>query len=166
VLKEYGFWKGEATMPLTVRPATQADLETIVEFNRRLAEESEGKALDLAVLTAGVTAALADPSVKGPYFLAEEDGKALGQMQITYEFSDWRNGWFWWVQGVYVRPEVRGRGVFRALYEHVHRAAEAAGNVIGLRLYVERDNQLAHQTYERLGMAWTTYLMMERYPLV
>jgi GNAT superfamily N-acetyltransferase len=136
-----------------------------VTFNRLLAEESEGKTLDLAVLTAGVAAVLADPGTKGPYYLAEEDGRPVGQMQVTYEFSDWRNGWFWWVQSVYVRPEARGRGVFRTLYEHVHRAAKADGGVIGMRLYVERDNQRAHQTYERLGMAWTTYWMMERYPL-
>jgi GNAT superfamily N-acetyltransferase len=151
-------------MPLTVRQATSDDAPTIVEFNRRLAEESEGKTLDLAVLRKGVAAVLADPH-KGPYFLAEEGGTVVGQMQVTYEFSDWRNGWFWWVQGVYVRPEARRKGVFRALFEHVAAAAKRDPEVIGLRLYVERDNELAHQTYEKLGMAWTSYLLMERYPL-
>lgn len=151
-------------MPLTVRRGTSDDAATIVEFNRRLAEESEGKTLDLIVLRKGVAAALADPH-KGPYFLAEEDGVVVGQMQVTYEFSDWRNGWFWWVQGVYVRPEARRKGVFRALFEHVAEAAKRDPEVIGLRLYVERDNELAHQTYEKLGMAWTSYLLMERYPL-
>jgi ribosomal protein S18 acetylase RimI-like enzyme len=164
VLKEYGFWEGEATMPLTVRRATSKDAPIIVDFNRRLAEESEGKNLDLTVLREGVAAALADPH-KGPYFLAEEDGVVVGQMQVTYEFSDWRNGWFWWVQGVYVRPEARRKGVFRALFEHVVEAAKRDPEVIGLRLYVERDNELAHQTYEKLGMVWTSYLLMERYPL-
>jgi GNAT superfamily N-acetyltransferase len=151
-------------MPLTVRQATPADAPTIVEFNRRLAEESEGKTLDMDVLPAGVTAALADPH-KGPYFLAEEDGTPVGQMQVTYEFSDWRNGWFWWIQGVYVRPEARRRGVFRALFEHVSKTAKRDPSVIGLRLYVERENERAHKTYLGLGMAWTSYLMMERYPL-
>jgi GNAT superfamily N-acetyltransferase len=151
-------------MPLTVRRATTADAPTIVEFNRRLAEESEGKTLDLNLLSAGVAAVLADPN-KGPYFLAEENGETLGQMQVTYEFSDWRNGWFWWVQGVYVRPEFRRRGVFRALYQHVAEAAKREPDVIGLRLYVERDNERAHQTYLGLGMAWTNYLLMERFPL-
>jgi GNAT superfamily N-acetyltransferase len=150
-------------MPLTVRRATLADAPTIVEFNRLLAEESESKTLDLDVLSAGVAAALADPA-KGPYFLAEHDGEIVGQMQVTYEFSDWRNGWFWWIQGVYVRPDARRRGVFRALYNHVAEAAKSAG-VIGLRLYVERENERAHRTYLDLGMAWTNYLLMERYPL-
>jgi len=151
-------------MPLIVRRATPADAPTIVEFNRRLSEESEGKTLDVKVLAAGVAAVLAD-SHKGPYFLAEENGEILGQMQVTYEFSDWRNGWFWWIQGVYVRPEARRRGVFRALYEHVADTAKNDPEVIGLRLYVERENKLAHETYLRLGMEWTDYLMMERYPL-
>ena len=151
-------------MPLTVRRATPADAPTIVEFNRLLAEESESKTLDLDVLSAGVAAALADPA-KGPYFLAEHDGELVGQMQVTYEFSDWRNGWFWWIQGVYVRPDARRRGVFRALYHYVAEAAKREADVIGLRLYVERDNERAHQTYLKLGMAWTNYLFMERYPL-
>jgi len=151
-------------MPLTVRRATPADAPTIVEFNRLLADESEGKTLDLDVLSAGVAAALADPH-KGPYFLAEHDGELVGQMQITYEFSDWRNGWFWWIQGVYVRPDARRRGVFRALYQYVAEAAKNDPGVIGLRLYVERDNERAHKTYLGLGMAWTSYLLMERFPL-
>ena len=151
-------------MPLIVRRATKADAPIIVDFNRRLAEESEGKTLDINVLSAGVTAALTDP-YKGPYFLAEEDGAPVGQMQVTYEFSDWRNGWFWWIQGVYVIPEARRRGVFRALYEHLALAAKSDHDVIGLRLYVERDNERAHKTYLGLGMAWTSYLMMEKYPL-
>jgi GNAT superfamily N-acetyltransferase len=165
VEKTYELGEGEATMPPTIREGTPADVAVIVEYNRRLAEESEGKALDLAVLTAGVRAALAEPQVKGPYYLAEDGGEVLGQMQVTFEFSDWRNGWFWWVQGVYVRPEARGRGVFRALYEHVADRARRTPGVIGLRLYVERDNQAAQQTYLRLGMTWTNYLMLEKYPL-
>ena len=151
-------------MPLTVRRATPDDAPIIVEFNRRLAEESEGKTLDLNVLRAGVAAVLADPH-KGPYFLAEADGVPVGQMQVTYEFSDWRNGWFWWIQSVHVRPESRRKGVFKALYHHVAETAKRDPEVIGLRLYVERDNERAHQTYLGLGMAWTSYWMMERYPL-
>src|SRR5688572_1180998 len=126
-------------MPLTIRRGTPADLTTIVEFNLRLAEESEGKALDPELLRAGVAAALSDP-IKGPYFLAEDEGRVVGQMQVTTEFSDWRNGWFWWIQGVYVRPEARRRGVFRSLYRYVAKAAKNDPTVIGLRLYVERDN--------------------------
>jgi GNAT superfamily N-acetyltransferase len=151
-------------MALTVRRATADDLELIVDFNCRLAQESENKTLEPALITAGVLAALADPH-KGPYYLAEEDGIVLGQMQVTFEFSDWRNGWFWWIQGVYVRADARKRGVFRALYEHVCQLARQDPEVIGLRLYVERDNQAAQQTYLRLGMAWSNYLILEKYPL-
>src|SRR4051812_7958603 len=116
-------------MALTIRRAAPTDAGTIVEFNRRLAEESEGKALDLGVLAKGVAAVLADPN-KGPYYLAEEGGEVVGQMQITFEWSDWRNGWLWWIQGVYVRPDARRRGVFRALYHHVVEAARNDPEVI------------------------------------
>jgi GNAT superfamily N-acetyltransferase len=151
-------------MPLSLRRAGPEDAALVTEFNRLLAEESEGKTLDVAVLSAGVTAGLADPR-KSVYFLAEENSAALGQIMFTTEWSDWRNGWFWWIQSVYVRPEARRRGVFRALFEHVQQTARAQGNVIGLRLYVERDNRAAQETYRRLGMDPAGYLVFERYPL-
>ena len=151
-------------MVLTIRHATPADAAVVVEFNRRLALESEGKTLDLAVLTAGVTAGLAD-AARGRYFLAEADGEVVGQMMITFEWSDWRNGWFWWIQSVYVRADARRRGVFRRLYEHVRQLASQSPDVIGLRLYVERDNHPAQQTYAQLGMETTGYLVLEKYPL-
>jgi len=151
-------------MPLTVRPAALADAAVLVEFNRRMAEETEGKALDEALLAAGVAAGLADPR-KALYFVAEEAGTVLGQIMVTFEWSDWRNGWLWWIQSVYVRPDARRRGVFRALYEHVRQAARQDPEVVGLRLYVERANEAAQQTYLRLGMEWTGYLVLERYPL-
>src|SRR5438105_1452203 len=125
----------EATMPVQVRRATPADVPVIVEFNRRLAAETEDKALDPGVLTRGVLAALADPH-KGPYFVAEEGDQVLGQLQITYEWSDWRNGWMWWIQSVYVRADARRRGVFRALFDHVAGAARADPEVVAVRLYV------------------------------
>ncbi len=165
VVKGYGFVEGQATMSVTIRAATLADAPIIVEFNRLLAKESEDKTLDLAVLTAGVAAALADPQRKGPYFLAVEDGAVLGQLQITYEWSDWRNGFAWWIQGVYVCPEARRRGVFRALYEHVYQLAKLDPEVIALRLYVDRDNHGAQKTYLGMGMEWMDYLMMHKYPL-
>jgi GNAT superfamily N-acetyltransferase len=150
-------------MTLAIRQATPADAPTVIEFNRLLAEESEGKILDPAVLTPGVHAALADPH-KGLYFVAEEDGRLLGQTMITYEWSDWRNGWIWWIQSVYVRPEARQRGVFRALYEHIRQEAERAA-CAGIRLYVEDNNQRAHQTYYRLGMKRAGYFVLEQLPL-
>jgi len=151
-------------MTLSIRRAVLADAAVVSEFNRLLAQESEGKTLDAAVLAAGVAAGLADPA-KSVYFLAEEDGAAVGQIMYTMEWSDWRNGWFWWIQSVYVRAAARRRGVFRALYEHVHQAARADGQVIGLRLYVERGNQIAQETYQRMGMESAGYLVFERYPL-
>ena len=151
-------------MAFTIRRATPADAPGIVEFNRRLAQESEGKALEPAVVAAGVAATFADPR-KGPYYLAQEGDSVLGQLQITFEWSDWRNGWMWWIQCVYVRPEARRRGVFRALYEYVYQLAQQDPEVIGLRLYVERDNHAAQETYLRLGMKWANYLVLERYPL-
>jgi GNAT superfamily N-acetyltransferase len=152
-------------MPVTIRRATPADAVTIVDFNDRLARESEGKTLDPDVLRVGVAAALADPDRKGPYYLAVEGDTILGQMQITFEWSDWRNGWAWWIQGVYVRAEARRRGIFRALYEHVCQLAKQDPEVIALRLYVDRDNVAAQQTYLQLGMAWMNYLMLQKYPL-
>jgi ribosomal protein S18 acetylase RimI-like enzyme len=151
-------------MPLLLRRATPADAAVLVEYNRRLAAETEGKALDPALLTAGVAAALADEN-KALYFVAEEDGAIAGQLMLTREWSDWRNGWIWWIQSVYVRPESRRRGVFRALYDHVLKAAHADPDVIGLRLYVEHQNLAAQQTYTRLGMEKTTYWVFERTPL-
>src|SRR5438876_266478 len=152
-------------MSLTIRSANSTDAGTIVEFNRLLAEESEGKILDSAILSAGVAAALADPQTKGPYFLAVDGDTVLGQLQITFEWSDWRNGWAWWIQSVYVRPEARRRGVFRALFQHVHQAAVRDPEVIGLRLYVENGNRAAQETYARMGMAPAGYFVLEKYPL-
>jgi ribosomal protein S18 acetylase RimI-like enzyme len=151
-------------MPLTLRRAGPGDAAVIVEFNQRLAQESEGKTLDPALLAAGVAACLADPQ-KALYFLAEDGGAALGQVMLTTEWSDWRNGWVWWIQSVYVRPEARRRGVFRALFEHVHAQAKADPGVVGLRLYVEKDNLTAQQTYQSLGMERTGYFVLERCPL-
>jgi ribosomal protein S18 acetylase RimI-like enzyme len=152
-------------MPWTIRQGRPDDAAAIVEYNRRLAMETEGKALDKAALTAGVMAALADPTRKGPYYLAADGAIILGQLQITYEWSDWRNGWYWWIQSVYVIAEAREKGVFRSLYEHVVELARREPDVVGLRLYVERDNHAAQKTYETLGMEQTAYRLLERSPV-
>jgi ribosomal protein S18 acetylase RimI-like enzyme len=151
-------------MPLSIRLAGTGDADVIAEFNYRLAEETEGKVLDREVLARGVAACLSDP-VKGLYYLAEEGKQALGQIGLTYEYSDWRAGWFWWIQSVYVRKEFRRQGVFRALYDHVYKAACADPTVIGLRLYVEKDNHAAQRTYLQLGMEDAGYLLFHRWPL-
>lgn len=151
-------------MTLHVRSATSADAPIIAEYNRLLALETEDKVLDPSVLAAGVAALLADVR-KGRYFVAEEAGAVLGQTAVTYEWSDWRNGWVWWLQSVYVRKDARRRGIFEALYRHVEGAARAEGNVIGLRLYVERHNGAAQECYRRLGMTESPFLLLECWPL-
>jgi ribosomal protein S18 acetylase RimI-like enzyme len=151
-------------MPLTIRRADPRDAAVVIDFNARLAEESEGKQLDRALLEPGVAAALADPH-KVLYFLASDGNEVIGQISVTYEWSDWRNGWFWWIQSVYVRPEHRQRGVFRALYQHVYELAKNDPTVIGLRLYVEQENHRAQATYQKMGMSETSYFVLERYPL-
>jgi GNAT superfamily N-acetyltransferase len=151
-------------MPLSIRRAVVADAPIIVEFNRLMALETEGKELDVAVVTPGVRAGLADPN-KALYYLAEQDGQVLGQLMLTREWSDWRNGWIWWLQSVYVRREARRLGVFRALFAHVRAAAEADPEVVGLRLYMEKDNHNAARTYLAVGFEHTTYVVLERCPL-
>ena len=146
-------------MPFTVRPATPADAQVVAEFNTRLASETEGKRLDPPVIAAGVAAVLADAQ-KGRYFVADA-GEVVGQMMITYEWSDWRNGWIWWLQSVYVRADWRRRGVFRALFDHVLTQARREG-VIGIRLYVEQENAAAQQTYRSLGFEDMHFNLMGR----
>jgi ribosomal protein S18 acetylase RimI-like enzyme len=151
-------------MPLTIRPATLADLDTVVAFNAALAWESEHKRLDDAVLRTGVKASLADPA-KGFYVIAESDGEVVGQSGVTFEWSDWRNGWYWWIQSVYVKESARRQGVFSAIYRHLEAMALADTAVIGIRLYVEKENARAQNTYRALGLEEEGYFLMGRYPL-
>lgn len=145
---------------LTIRPATPADGPVIASFNALMAVETEHRNLDHAILRSGVEAVLRD-STKGTYYVAESDGTVIGQLLITYEWSDWRNGMFWWIQSVYVREEYRNKGVFKALFRHVEAKAKKQPGVCGLRLYVEHENARAKQTYERLSMYKTAYELYE-----
>ncbi len=145
---------------IVVRDATIDDVRTIVEFNRLLALESEQKELDVAVLTLGVEQALAQPHYCR-YFIAELGTQIAGQTMITYEWSDWRNGVFWWIQSVYVHQRYRGGGVFRALHDHISTLAKAEPNVCGLRLYVDHNNHAAMATYRRLGMVPSGHQLYE-----
>jgi len=147
-------------MNLSIRPALLSDADVISEFNRLMAKETENKDLDPAILKPGVVAMLSDPH-KGRYYLAEADGRVVGQLGVTFEWSDWRNGNFWWIQSVYVAKDARRGGVFRGLYQHVIAAAEREKDVIGVRLYVEHDNGAAQATYRQMGMAMTGYQVME-----
>lgn len=145
-------------MPI-VRPARLEDADVLADYNVRMALETEGLQLDPDTVSRGVRAALADPA-KGLYFVAEVGGLVIGQLMLTREWSDWRNGDVWWVQSVYVHPDHRGRGAFKALYHHVEARAREAG-AGGLRLYVDAHNTAAQQVYGRLGMRLSNYKVME-----
>ena len=145
---------------VTVRPARVDDAEFLVRGNAEMALETEHLSLDLDRLRGGVHAVFDDAS-RGFYLIAEIAGRRAGMMMITYEWSDWRNGVFWWIQSVYVVPEFRQRGVFKALYARMEEMARAKGGVCGVRLYVEAQNERAQQTYVRCGMSPTVYRMFE-----
>jgi ribosomal protein S18 acetylase RimI-like enzyme len=147
-------------MKFTLREARRSDADVIAKHNSAMAEETEAKLLDPAIAGPGVKALFGDSSL-GRYWVAEANGQVIGQLMVTYEWSDWRNGTIWWIQSVYVRPESRRQGVFSALYRHVELLAAAEPDVIGLRLYVESNNLRAQQTYEALGMVKPGYLVME-----
>jgi GNAT superfamily N-acetyltransferase len=147
-------------MNLIVRPALPSDADVICEFNRRMAKETENKDLDAATLKAGVAAMLGD-SLKGRYYVAEEEsGEIVGQLGVTLEWSDWRNGNFWWIQSVYVVAQARRHGVFRKLFEYLLKEAKTHPDVIGVRLYVEHENHAAQATYRKMGMEMTGYQVM------
>lgn len=143
-----------------IRLAGPDDLSVIAQFNQALAVESEKKVLADAVIREGVRSLLAD-ATRGLYFIAEIGGMVVGQTMVTKEWSDWRNGDFWWIQSVYISPEFRRRGVFRALHAHVREAARAASGVCGLRLYVHEQNVRAMEAYLNMGMERTHYAMFE-----
>ncbi|MGD0337441.1 MAG: GNAT family N-acetyltransferase [Bacteroidota bacterium] len=147
-------------MSIQIREAEYNDAPVIVEFNSLIAKETEGKSLDRQRLLRGVQTLLSDPK-KGIYYLAEIDGTIVGQLMITYEWSDWRNGNFWWIQSVYVRKDQRMLGVFTSLFHYVESLARKRSDVCGLRLYADRNNTRAQQTYEHLGMKRAHYEMFE-----
>ena len=146
---------------ITVRAARPADWPTIAEFNVRLAWESEHKQLDPSKIEPGVQAVLND-STKGRYFVAEAEGQIVGQIMHTLEWSDWRNGQIWWLQSVYVSAEYRQLGVFRRLFEYLVELG-AKEKVLGVRLYVEDNNERAQRTYENLGLVSAGYSVRERW---
>jgi ribosomal protein S18 acetylase RimI-like enzyme len=145
---------------MQIRLARRSDAAAMVEFNQAMALETEGKRLDTTVLTAGVESVFGDDK-KGFYVVAEETSGIIGGLMVTYEWSDWRNGWFWWIQSVYILPEHRGKKIYKMLYEFVKELAQTNGNVCGFRLYVEKENVNAQRVYEKLGMEETHYLMYE-----
>lgn len=152
------------TASYSVRLATIDDADTIADFNLAMAAETEDRGLDEERLRAGVRGVLADPQ-RGRYrvAVAQLDGAevVVGCLLLTTEWSDWRNGWFWWIQSVYTSPEFRGQGVYRALYDEVLVEAREREDVCGLRLYVEAENLRAQRVYTHLGMERTDYQLFE-----
>ncbi len=143
-----------------VRSATLDDVPSIVDFNCRLAEESEAKMLDRDVLARGVRRALAHPDLCR-YYLAEVDGEVVGQAMFTVEMSDWRDGLIWWLQSVYVLSDFRRRGVFARLFEHIQQSAQTSGDIRAIRLYVDDTNHAAIKTYRGLGFQPAGYHVLE-----
>lgn len=145
-----------------IRQATIGDVQAVIQFNAALARETEGKQLEPSRLEQGVKTVLEGPE-HGFYLIAEEvsSGKPIGQMLITYEWSDWRNGVFWWLQSVYVHKLWRRRGVFRQLYHYIMEEARNRKTVVGVRLYVEHENRLAQKVYQEIGLMPAGYHVYE-----
>lgn len=147
-------------MTIGVRRARAEERAILVSFNAAMAAESEDKGLNPVTLACGIDHLFAHPS-EGHYLVAEAAGEIVGALMLTFEWSDWRDGRFWWIQSVYVRPEWRRRGVYRALHDHVRARARADDKACGLRLYVEKSNVGAQATYRALGMDQTHYQLWE-----
>jgi len=148
------------TPALRIRPAYPREIPVLVEHNRRMALETEGRELDPERLRPGVEAVFADPA-RGNYHMALRADVPVGSLLLTSEWSDWRNGVFWWIQSVYVLPDARRQGVFSALYRHVLEKARTDPEVCGVRLYVDHDNVRAQEVYRRLGMREARYRFFE-----
>jgi len=145
---------------MIIRTAELSDANSLIEFNQAMALETEGKRLDSQILEKGVKAVFEDER-KGFYVVAEHEEKIVGGLMITFEWSDWRGQWFWWIQSVYILPELRGKGIYSELYEFVRQQAKSHGDVCGFRLYVEKENMRAQKVYEKLGMESSHYLLYE-----
>ncbi|MGE3150995.1 MAG: GNAT family N-acetyltransferase [Nitrospiraceae bacterium] len=152
------------TRTLLVRPAKPDDLNRLIEFSLAMALETEGRTLEPSRLRQGILSILMEPT-RGFLRVAETpDGngaRVVGQLMVTYEWSDWRNATFWWIQSVYVTPAYRRQGVYRALHDAIRREARATPDVCGIRLYVEEANRIAQQAYRQAGMRVSSYLVYE-----
>ena len=142
-----------------IKKATPEDIARIAEFNRRMARESENFILDPDIALSGVKNLFNQPEL-GFYIVAQKESKIVGSLMITKEWSDWRNGIIWWIQSVYVLPDYRRKGLFREMYQYIRKMA-VRQNISGLRLYVDKENLTALNTYQALGMTETDYKLFE-----
>ncbi len=145
---------------LDIRIGGLNEVDIIAQFNTAMALETEALHLRPERISAGVRHLIAHPEL-GFYLVAEQDSMIVGSLLVTTEWSDWRNGLFWWIQSVYVHPDYRQRKVYTRLYARVKSLAAESSNVCGFRLYVEQDNRRAQQTYQKLGMDETHYRIYE-----
>ena len=143
-----------------IRKARREDAEVIAGFNQSMAMETEGRYLDDAVIGPGVKGLLENPE-RGFYLIVEVGQLPVACLLVTYEWSDWRNGMFWWIQSVNVIKDFRRQGIYRRMYEHLKQMAETEGGICGFRLYAENENQRAHATYRAMGMDKCRYQMFE-----
>lgn len=145
---------------MNIRKALNKDIDVIARYNYNLAYETENKILDMNILTRGIEAIINDEN-KGIYHVCEINGEVVGQIMYTFEWSDWRNGTFLWIQSAYVNKEFRGMGVFKALYKFIRDIADNDNNICGIRLYVEKENTIAKKTYKNIGMKECNYYIYE-----
>ena len=145
---------------MKIRKASVSDKNIIRDFNIALALETENLKLDPLLVMQGVEAVLDDNS-KGFYLLAIEENHVIGQLMITTEWSDWRNGYFWWIQSVFIHPDFRQQGVFKQLTQGVRSLANHKSSICGLRLYVDNENENARRVYQQLGWIETNYSLFE-----
>ena len=145
---------------MNIRKALNKDIDVIARYNYNLAYETENKILDMNILTKGVEAIIKDEN-KGIYHVCEINGEVVGQIMYTFEWSDWRNGTFLWIQSAYVNKEFRGMGVFKAFYKFIRDIADNDNNICGIRLYVEKENTIAKKTYKNIGMKECNYYIYE-----
>jgi GNAT superfamily N-acetyltransferase len=145
---------------ITIRKAIETDIPILIDFQQKLARESEGVALNAETLKAGMLAMFKDPS-KGFYNVAVDNDTPVACHMITYEWSDWRNGWVYWLQSVYVQPTHRKLGVFRSMYDNLINTITDDAAIIGLRLYVDKTNHRAQQVYSAMGMNGEHYTVFE-----
>lgn len=144
-----------------IRIATMDDVETIVLYNSLLAKETENIDLNLDTLRKGVLSVIKD-NTKGTYYVYEKEKKIIGQILITYEWSDWRNKNFWWIQSVYVDKEHRNNKVFSKIYEYILSLAKDT-DVAGVKLYVDQNNENAQEVYSTLGLKKSNYHLFDKY---
>ena len=142
------------------RKGERRDALSIVQFQIDMARETEALELDREILEKGVAAVFDDPH-KGHYWVAEHEGKVVGSLLLLSEWSDWRNGFVWWIHSVFVIPNYRGKGVYKSLFHKIQEVIRQDPQSHGLRLYVEKENTQAQAVYSKLGMDGEHYRLFQ-----